>query len=578
MRRMGDTRTALARVGTDAIALGFQRYLDERNRITRRARDRFVARAWAAAQADARDRLDLRDQVVLETVGGLRAELGALSRDRELWIRMKERFESEAATRPDGEVAATFFSSVTRRLFATVGVDPAIEFLASRPPREEPGAEPVYRTFPRRLTSAALLTDVLRAFDMGLPFVDLEAEVRLAAAELDHHLRTLDDGQPVDAAEVCRVVFYRGKGAYLVGRLRRGRFVTPLVLPLVHLDDGLHLDAALFTTEDASIVFSFTRAYFHVEVDRPRDLVAFLATLVPHKRASEIYTALGFHKHGKTELYREIERHLAETGEAFEPARGDKGLVMSVFTLPSLDLVFKIIKDRFPPPKQTSRREIMAKYRHVFRHDRAGRLVDATEFEHLAFPRARFSEAVLKELGDLCGETVRPEADRLHLSHLYVERRVTPLNLLVREADEWTARQAVLDFGQSLKDLAATNTFPGDMLLKNFGVTRHGRVIFYDYDELAPMTECSFRDLPTARHDDEETSGEAWFFVGDNDIFPAEFLPFLGLQGRLRHLFTSAHGDLLTARYWRDAQERIRAGEIVDIYPYREEQRLRHAR
>jgi isocitrate dehydrogenase kinase/phosphatase len=363
-----------------------------------------------------------------------------------------------------------------------------------------------------------------------------------------------------------------------VGRLRRGRHLTPLVLALTHEEDGLHLDAALFTAEDASIVFSFTRAYFQVETDRPRDVVAFLQTLMPHKRASEIYTALGFNKHGKTELYREVARHLRDTGEQFEPARGDKGLVMSVFTLPSLDVVFKIIKDKFPPPKQTSRREIMAKYRHVFRHDRAGRLVDAAEFRGLSFRRDRFSEPVLQELSTLCGETVTPDDDQLRLAHVYLERRVSPLNLFVREVDEWTARQAVYDFGQSLKDLAATNTFPGDMLLKNFGVTRHGRVIFYDYDELALVTECQFRDLPTARDDGEETSAEPWFFVGESDIFPAEFLPFLGLQGRLRQMFVSDHGDLLTARYWREIQERLRAGEIVDIFPYREEQRLRYAK
>jgi isocitrate dehydrogenase kinase/phosphatase len=574
---MGDPRSALARLGTDTVLSGFERYLTARARITERARGRFVARDWAGAQADARERLDLRDVAVHETVGSVRAELGGAARDRNLWVRMKERFEAEVAPRADGEIATSFFSSVTRRVFATVGVDPAIEFLASAPPREAPGGEPLHRTFPRRLTSAALLGDILRHYDLGVRWAGLEREVRLAAAELDHHLRSLDDGQPIDSAEMLTAIFFRGKGAYLVGRLRRGRHLTPLILALAHEDDGLHLDAVLFTEEDASIVFSFTRAYFHVEVARPRDLVAFLNTLTPRKRASEMYASIGFEKHGKTELYREVARHLAETGERFEPARGDKGLVMSVFTLPSLDVVFKIIKDRFPPPKQTSRREIMAKYRHVFRHDRAGRLVDAAEFRDLAFPTDRFSDPVLKELFDLCGETVRPDGDRIHLSHVYLERRVTPLNLHVREADEWTARQAVLDFGQALKDLAATNTFPGDMLLKNFGVTRHGRVIFYDYDELAPMTDCVFRDMPQARDDGEETSAEPWFYVGDADIFPQEFLPFLGLQGRLRQMFVSAHGDLLGAHYWRQIQERIRAGEIVDIFPYREEQRLRHA-
>ena len=259
------------------------------------------------------------------------------------------------------------------------------------------------------------------------------------------------------------------------------------------------------------------------------------------------------------------------------PARGDRGLVMSVFTLPGLDVVFKVIRDRFRPPKQTTRRQVMDRYRHVFQHDRAGRLVDAQEYEQLAFPRARFSPEVLAELTADCGDGVRVLGNSVAIRHLYAERRVTPLNLFVREQDEWTARRAVLDFGRALRDLAATGTFPGDLLTKNFGVTRHGRVIFYDYDELSRLTDCVFRDLPAPCDADEETAGEPWFYVGEKDVFPEELLPFLGLPGRLRETFREAHGELLSARWWREIQERLRAGEIVDIFPYREEQRLRHA-
>jgi isocitrate dehydrogenase kinase/phosphatase len=574
---MADQRTALAHSGADAIRSGFEAFHRERATITARARARFEARDWAGGQKDARDRLDLRDRVVYETVGGVRAELGAAVHDRAVWQRMKERYEADVGARPDAEIALSFFSSVGRRVFATVGVDPSIEFLAAERPPPSEGPVPVHRTFPRQVTTERLLESILRAYAFSAPFEDLARDVRLAAIELDAQLRELDDGQPIEAVEMARAVFFRGKGAYLVGRIRRGRFANPIVLALVHGDAGVVLDAALYTRDDASIVFSFTRSYFHVDVDRPREMVAFLSSLMPTKRVSELYIALGFHKHGKTELYREISRHIAETGESFVPARGDKGLVMTVFTLPGLDVVFKVIKDEFRPPKETSRREVMDKYRHVFRHDRAGRLVDAQEYEHLAFPAARFSEAVLAELRRECAEHVRVGADVVALTHLYAERRVTPLNLFIREADEWTARQAVLDFGTALRDLAATNTFPGDMLLKNFGVTRHGRVIFYDYDELTRVTDCMFRDMPRASEGDEETAGEPWFYVGEDDIFPEEFLPFLGLQGRLRDFFLQAHGELLTGRWWREVQERVRAGEIVDIYPYRDDQRLHHA-
>jgi isocitrate dehydrogenase kinase/phosphatase len=577
---MGAERTALARAGAEAIRHGFESYQGERARITRRARGRFEARDWAGAQQDARERLDLRDQVVHETVGVVRAELGGAAHERAVWQAMKDRYEALQEARPDFEIGRSFFNSVGRRVFATVGVDPTIEFLASEvpPPRE---TVTLHLTFPREVTTEALLRRVLTAFSHAVPYEDLGRDARLAGIELDAHLRGLDDGQPIEALEMLSSVFYRGKGAYLVGRLRRGRYTTPLVLALVHGEEGVVLDAILFTEDDVSIVFSFTRSYFHVEADRPRELVAFISTLLPLKRVSELYTSIGYNKHGKAELYRELARHLEETRESFVPARGDKGLVMSVFTLPGLEVVFKVIKDRFPPPKQTTRREVIDKYRHVFRHDRAGRLVDAQDYMHLAFPRARFSDELLAELSHHCAESVQVRGDEVAVAHLYAERRVTPLNLFIREADEWTARQAVLDFGWSLRDLAATNTFPGDMLLKNFGVTRHGRVIFYDYDELTKVTDCHFREIPRGGGpggDDEYDGGEPTFYIGPDDIFPEEFLPFLGLPGRLREVFLQAHGELLTGRWWRDIQDKIRAGEIVDIFPYREEQRLRYAR
>ncbi|WP_242392713.1 bifunctional isocitrate dehydrogenase kinase/phosphatase [Anaeromyxobacter oryzisoli] len=574
-------RAALARAAAEGIRSGFETYQRERARITARARARFEARDWAGAQRDARERLELRDPIVHACVGFVRAELGGAAKERAVWRRMKEEYRTLVEARPDLEIAGSFFNSVGRRVLTTVGVDPAVEFLAADapPPRE---LIPQHRTFPRAVTTEALLRNVLAAYAFSVPFEDLARDARLAALELDAHLRELDDRQPVDAVELARPVFYRGKGAYVVGRLRRGRYQTPLVLALVNGAEGVTLDAILLTEEDVSIVFSFTRSYFHVEVERPRAMVAFLASILPLKRRSELYTALGFNRHGKAELYQEVVRHLETTRERFVAARGDRGLVMTVFTLPGLDVVFKVIKDRFPPPKETTRREVMDRYRHVFRHDRAGRLVDAQWYADLAFPARRFSDELLAELSRDCAETVRVVNGAVAIRHLYAERRVTPLNLFIREADEWTARRAVLDFGQALRDLAATDTFPGDLLLKNFGVTRHGRVIFYDYDELTRVTACRFRDLPgrggPGGDDDGYDGGEPTFYVGPEDVFPEEFLPFLGVSGRLREVFLQAHGDLLTGRWWREIQERIRAGEIVDIFPYREEQRLRHAR
>jgi isocitrate dehydrogenase kinase/phosphatase len=334
------------------------------------------------------------------------------------------------------------------------------------------------------------------------------------------------------------------------------------------------VDAVLLTENECSIVFSFTRSYFFVEADRSRELVGFLRGLMPRKPVSELYDAIGHNKHGKTELYRALLAHLAQSEARFEVAPGQKGMVMLVFALPSYDVVFKLIRDRFPPPKTATRRQVMRKYELVFRHDRAGRLVDAREFEHLEFERSRFAPEVLEELAREAAHSAEIRDGKVVLHHLYTERRLRPLDLFLREATPELARTAILDYGESIRDLARSNIFPGDMLLKNFGVTRHGRIVFYDYDELAVLTDCRFREVPRARYDDEEMSGEPWFFVGENDVFPEEFLPFLGLQGEPREAFLGRHSDLLGTDFWSAMQEEHRAGRVPDIFPYPPEKRF----
>jgi isocitrate dehydrogenase kinase/phosphatase len=371
-----------------------------------------------------------------------------------------------------------------------------------------------------------------------------------------------------------RPLFFRNQGTYLLGRILRGAEVIPLVLALTNPDGRVRLDAVLLEEDAVSQVFSFTRSYFHVGVAQPYETVRFLKSILPLKPLAELYIAIGHNKHGKTELYRDLLRHLASSDEPFVVAPGDEGMVMLVFTMPSRDNVFKVIKDRFAYPKTSSRRDVMAKYRLVFRHDRAGRLVDAQEFEHLEFERSRFSDRLLDKLLSQAGESVRVEGDRVAIRHLYIERRLAPLNLYLAAAPEPQAVAAALEFGQAIKDLAATDVFPGDLLPKNFGVTRHGRVVFYDYDELCPLGDCRFRDLPES-DDERDQGGEAWFYVGEGDVFPEEFGRFLGLRGELRKAFLAAHGDLLTPRFWLDMQRRIRAGEFPDFFPYPPALRLR---
>jgi len=315
-----------------------------------------------------------------------------------------------------------------------------------------------------------------------------------------------------------------------------------------------------------------------VDAERPYELVRFLKTLMPRKRLAELYMAIGYNKHGKTEFYRDFLRHLDASEDQFENAEGSRGMVMLVFTLPSYDVVFKLIKDRFDYPKDSSRSEVMRKYRLVFEHDRAGRLVEAYEFEHLRIARNRFRPELLEELQHYAADSVSIEDDHVVIHHLYVERRVRPLNLYLAETDEPAARAAVIDYGQAIKDLAATNIFPGDVLPKNFGVTRQGRVVFYDYDELCWVTDCDFRELPAPTTYEEEIAAEPWFSVHENDIFPEEFPPFLDFRPDLLETLLAYHGDLFRAAAWRRVQTALRAGNILDIFPYRAEKRLPSSR
>ena len=537
--------------------------------VTRRAEARFLQRDWRGGQQDAVERLTLYRQFIGWCVQELRRGLGEQVGDLDLWVGLKEAYARDARSRLDAELALTFFNSVVREVVHVVGPDAGVYFddrdFQALPPVAAPQG---FRRYQWDRSLEALFRDLLGSLPFAHQYPGRERDALRLAAALAEEL-TRQAGRPaLEAVEVVPALFYRNKGAYLVGRLVTTAGIQPLVLPIVHDQRGIRVDALLATSDEVSIVFSFTRSYFHVEVDCPRAMVEFLRSLMPRKPLDELYTSLGYHKHGKTELVRALLRHRETADARFVVAEGDKGLVMAVFALPALNVVFKIIKDRFGPPKQTTRQQVMDKYHLVFVRDRVGRLADAQEFEGLEFRKDRFTPAALDELLAECAGTVRVEGERVIMRHLYTERRVTPLNLYLRQVDEAHAIEAVLDYGQAIKDLAAANIFTGDMLLKNFGVTRNGRVIFYDYDELCLLTECRFRAIPVARHDEDEYSAEPWFAVGERDVFPEEFRAFLTLPGRLGQVFNAAHGDLLTVEYWLRMQRLAELGEVVDIFPF----------
>ena len=571
----GLTDSRLANLGANAIHRAFDTYQNQFEALTQRARWRFEKQNWLGMQADAVERLDLYKNETDRILIDIRKLLDERSNDKLIWAGIKAVYSGLIANRDDWGLAETFFNSVTRRIFATVGVDPRIEFVDTdfeTPPT--PAKNPVYRTYGRAVSTVTLIDAILKDFRFGVDYQDLPRDAKLAASEVEIHLRDIGALRIVERTEVIEAIFYRGKGAYLVGRLFSGTHLIPFVLALLNTPEGIVVDAVLLNENEVSILFSFTRSYFHVEVERPYDLARFLKTIMPRKRLADLYISIGYNKQGKTELYRDLLHHLASSVDRFEIAAGARGMVMVVFAMPAYDMVFKIIKDEFPQPKATTREAVMAKYRLVFKHDRAGRLVDAQEFEHLKFERWRFSEALLDELQSLAAETVVADENYVVIKHLYVERQVTPLNIFLREAEESAAQAAVVDYGHAIKDLAASGIFPGDLLLKNFGVTRHGRVVFYDYDELCLLSECNFRAMPASRTYEEEISAEPWFGVSANDIFPEEFERFLGLPENLREVFLAQHADLFEAHFWQQYQARLNAGEVIHIFPYDRSRRL----
>jgi isocitrate dehydrogenase kinase/phosphatase len=568
----------LANFGAQAIHRGFQHYATKFQVITRRAQSRFESRDWWGMRRDATERLDLYPQVVDPTVQTIRALLGERVDDRLIWAGIKAVYSGLIADREDWDIAETFFNSITRRIFATVGVDPSIEFVDTDfdvPPT--PPSHALYHTYHGPLSPRELLHIATVDALPGLPWADPGGDAERGAAELARQLSELGVGACIDQAELLRPVFYRNKGAYLVGRLRCGGRPIPFALALLHPPPGVVVDAVLTDEDDLSRVFSFAHSYFQADIARPHHVVAFLRSLMPRKRVAELYISLGYHKHGKTELYRDLRQQLATSDEQFTFAPGQRGMVMHVFTLPGYDLVLKVIRDRFVQPKSTTRRAVMQKYQLVFRHDRAGRLVDAQEFEHLEFEPERFSPDLLRELLCSAGATVSVAGDRVVIEHAYIERRVTPLDVYLREAAPGAAHAAAVDLGNAIKDLAASNIFPGDFLLKNFGVTRHGRVVSYDYDELCLVTDCHFLEMPRPRDgvEVEELADEPWFVVRHNDVFPEEFRAFLRLPGDADRVFVDHHADLFEVRFWHGMQTRLEAAELVDIFPYPLDRRLR---
>jgi isocitrate dehydrogenase kinase/phosphatase len=557
-----------------AIVEGFDRHYQLFSVAARGAKARFERADWQGQLDAQRDRIAFYDLRVDEAVERLHAQFKASELLRETWQQVKLHAIGLLTDHHQPELAETFFNSVTTKILHRR--DFRNDFIFVRPAtsteyieNDEPAATATYRAYyPTRDTLHETCMRVVTNFQLEPEFQDLARDV---ADVVRAFLRALGDARlrANFQVQVLSSLFYRNKGAYVVGKIVNGFGELPFALPILHGDDGLLLiDTALIGEEDLLLLFSFARAYFMVDMGVPSATVQFLRTLMPRKTRSELYSQVGLQKHGKVLFYRDLLTHLRHSSDKFRIAPGIKGMVMLVFDLPSFPVVFKIIKDFFPAPKDTTREQVMAKYLLVKQHDRVGRMADTLEFSNVALPRSRFDDELVAELRRFCGSLLEDDGQTLMIRHAYIERRMVPLNIYLQDAAPAQIEQVVVEYGNAIKDLVAANIFPGDMLWKNFGVTRHGKVVFYDYDEIEYLTDCNFRRVPEPRNEEEEMSGEVWYTVRPRDVFPETFEPFLLGNPAVRQAFMAEHADLLDAGYWQRQKERILAGYVHDVFPY----------
>ena len=586
-RSMFPNRLTDSRAYDVALAMldGFDRHYRLFSETNRAAKQRFELADWQGQQRAQRERIEFYDTRVDEAVERLQNDFDIASLSDDSWQQAKLHYIGLLVNHHQPELAETFFNSVTTKILHHsyfrndfLFVRPAVstEYIEN----DEPASLPTYRAYyPTRESLRDTLLEIVGNFQLQRPFEDLECDVDAVLDALRLQVGTDVRLRANFQIQVLSSMFYRNKGAYIIGKIVNGFAETPFALPVLHNErGGLYIDAALFTEDDLLAVFSFARAYFMVEMEIPSAYVQFLRSMMPRKPRNEIYAALGLQKQGKNTFYRDFLYHLRHSTDKFGIAPGIKGMVMLVFDLPSFPYVFKVIKDFYPPQKDTTREQIKGKYLLVKTHDRVGRMADTLEYTSVAFPRARVSDELLAELQHFCPSQIEVDDEVLIIKHVYIERRMIPLNIYLQDAGPEQMAHAVIEYGNAIKDLVAANIFPGDMLWKNFGVTRHGKVVFYDYDEIEYITDCNFRRVPEPRNEEEEMSGEVWYTVRQGDVFPETFGPFLLGNDKVREVFMKHHADLLDAAFWQGHKERIQAGHVFDVFPYEAHKRFLHTR
>nr|WP_086940519.1 bifunctional isocitrate dehydrogenase kinase/phosphatase [Thaumasiovibrio occultus] len=552
--------------GSDAM---FGRFLD----VTAGAQRRFEQQDWPAVHTALKKRISFYEQHVGLVTSQIEIMLGRKFANRHFLMSVKQAYAELLHDYPRYDIAESFFNSVYCRIFQHRNIEHEKLFVHSALQTRGPYlANTISKFYPVVGNIHTALKRVIEDTPFQVKWEDLERDLAALAISV---LEQVPDCQERECTiEMVKEPFFRNKAAYLIGKINiEGSEPYPLVIPILN-KGTLYVDACICSREQISILFGFARSYFMVYCAIPSAIVAFLGELMPKKTLAELYTAIGCQKHGKTELFREYLTHLDHSTDQFVAAPGIKGMVMAVFTLPSYGFVFKLIKDKFAPQKAMTHEMVKEKYKLVKEHDRVGRMADTLEYRNFVFDRARFSEALLEELLEVAPSIMKVTKDKVLIKHLYMERRMTPLNLYLERASDADKLEVIRDYGDAIRQLAQANIFPGDMLLKNFGVTRHKRVIFYDYDEISYMTEMNFRKIPIPRTPEQEMASEPWYSVGADDVFPEEFRTFLFADPQLRALFEEFHSDLLSAEGWQNIQSKIQDGQIADVYPYKENFRL----
>ena len=555
-----------------AILDGFDDYREHFRQITNGGRRRFEQAQWQEIQQASAERINLYEEKVSEVIETLQQRfINGDLQDIERWPLIKFAYIGLIDSRFDDELAETWYNSIFCGLFNHDQISDGCMFIhTTRPALRLNERAPQVRSYHPRGDLERAMAEIFDDYKFEVPYENRERDEKHLLTQLRQNLPAWVCKDPELCIELFSSRLYRNKGAYLVGRIFTRDEQWPLVLPFLHREgQGVCVDALITDESEVSIIFSFTRSYFMVRVGYPAEFIGFLRKILPGKHIAELYTSIGFYKHGKSEFYRALISHLANCDDRFIMAPGVRGMVMSVFTLPGFNTVFKIIKDRFSPSKNVDRATVVEKYRLVKSVDRVGRMADTQEFSDFRFPLSKFDPECLAELLEVAPSTVQVQGDMVLVRHCWTERRMTPLNIYLEQANEAQVRDALDDYGLAIKQLAAANIFPGDMLLKNFGVTRHGRVVFYDYDEISYLTEVNFRRIPPPRYPEDEMSSEPWYSVGPNDVFPEEFPTFLFADIKHRKLFNQLHGDLYKAEYWQGLQQQIREGKVIDVFPYR---------